>query len=360
MRIAVLGCGAIGGVIAGHLARAGREVVGVDPWFDQVERIRRDGLYVQTLEETFVAEFEALHLDELDQLGEVDLAVFATKAYDTNWIVRLAEPYVSSSATVLSAQNGMNEAALVDVFGVARTIGCVVPFSAAMWERGHVHKTSASEWGSLILGEMDNTISDRVRRVAEALSPLSGVSVTDTVQGALWGKMTLNVMGNVLAGLTGYTTRALWTDPAGLDVMVALAHEIALLAESLGVTPDPVLKTIDHDLLLSARTLGSTPWEEVKRRIAAVGRSRLGKSENVPSLGQDIRKGRRTEVGYLNGWVVRHAALAGLPAALNAAVTDAGRQLEIGALSSDPANIEPLHALVTELYGATSGKPAVW
>jgi 2-dehydropantoate 2-reductase len=347
----VFGCGAIGGVIAGHLARGACDVVAIDPWFQNVERIKRQGLVVQTLEETFTAELEALTLDELDRLGTIDLAVFACKAYDTNWLARLALPYLSAEGTVFSAQNGMNEPVLADVFGIERAIGCVVPMSAAMWEPGCPMKTSTPEWGSLVLGELTGPVTDRVRRVAAALEPVGGVDVTDDAHGALWGKMTLNVMGNVLAGLTDYTTKTLWTDPIALDVQVALAHETADLAVAAGVVPHPVLKTIGHDLILSATEIGSDTWEEVKRRMAVVGESRSGEQENVPSLGQDIRKGRRTEVDYLNGWVVRSADESGTRAPVNAAVTRAGRDREVGILESDPANVAPLHDLVVERYG---------
>lgn len=352
MRVGVFGCGAIGGVITGYLARAGRDVVAADPWFLHVERIRRDGLELRALEETFRSRPEVAHLEELEQIGRVDVAVIATKAYDTRWIARLVEPLLAPDGVALSAQNGMNEATLVEVFGAERTIGCVVPYSAGMFEPGVVTRMSSAEWGSLILGELDGPVSDRVRGLLELLEPVAGMSASDEIRAALWGKMTLNVMGNVLAGLTGYTTRLLWTDDAALDVQVALAHELALLAEREGVVPDPVLKTVDHELLLGARALGDADWEEVKRRMAAVGETRVGAKENVPSLLQDIQKGRRTEVSFLNGWVVGEAAAAGLEAPVNAAVAEAGRDRETGVLGSDPANLEPLHALVRRVHGA--------
>lgn len=353
MRIGIFGCGAVGGVVAGHLARAGREVVAVDPWFQNVEAIRRDGLHVHLLDDTIVVDLEALHLDELHRLGTVDLAVFAVKSYDTEWLARLVAPHVAATGTVLSAQNGMNESTLVDVFGPTRTIGCVVPFSAEMFEPGHPRKTCGDEWTGLIVGELDGPASDAVRVVAEALDPFPGMVVSDDIQAALWGKMTLNVMGNVLAGLTGFTTNTLWTDSAALDVQVALARETAELAAAAGVVPDPVLKSIDHDLIAAASRVGDESWQEVKRRMADVGETRSGERENIPSLGQDIRKQRRTEVDYLNGWVARRARAAGHSAPINEAVTAAGRQRELGVLESDPGNIVALHALTLQHYGVS-------
>ena len=55
MRIGILGVGAIGGVIGGYLARAGRDVTLIDMWPANVERIKADGLKVTAIEGVFTA-----------------------------------------------------------------------------------------------------------------------------------------------------------------------------------------------------------------------------------------------------------------------------------------------------------------
>jgi 2-dehydropantoate 2-reductase len=352
VKIGVFGAGAIGGIVAAYLARADADVVLIDPWFQHVEKIREEGLRLESIEETFVAHPRALHLEEIAGVGTVDIAVIATKSYDTAWMARLLSTCLADDGTVLSAQNGMNEPTLVDVVGAERTVGCVVPMSAEMREPGSVRRTSTVDWGSLILGEMRGGVGPRLERVAAALEPVTGIATTDDVEAALWGKMTLNVMGNVLAGLTGFTTRRLWTDPEALDVQIALAREVALLARDAGVAADPVLRTLTQDILLAAETIGDESWEEAKHRMSEVGPSRTGKKENVPSLLQDILKGRRTEVSHLNGWVVAESDRRGRQAPVNAAVAAAGRERELGRLASDAGNVAPLHAVVERMHGS--------
>jgi 2-dehydropantoate 2-reductase len=359
VKIGVFGAGAIGGVVAAYLARAGAEVIVVDPWFQHVEAIREDGLRLESIEETFVARPRAFHLGEIAQAGTVDLAVIATKAYDTAWMAELVAARLAFDGTVLSAQNAMNEPTLIGILGEARTIGCVVPMSAEMREPGVVRRTGTVDWGSLILGELAGGVGARVERIAAVLQPVTGVTTTETIQSALWGKMTLNVMGNVLAGLTGFTTRLLWTDSAALDVQIALAREVALLARDLGVVADPVLKTLTQDILLGAEVIGDENWEEAKHCMTVAGEARTGEKENVPSLLQDIRKGRRTEVSHLNGWIVQEVRRRGGDAPVNAAVATAGHELELGRLASDPANVPPLHAIVEEIHsGVNAGQRA--
>jgi 2-dehydropantoate 2-reductase len=351
VKIGVFGAGAIGGIVAAHLARAHADVVVVDPWFQHVEAIRENGLRLESIEDTFVAHPRALHLDELAEVGTVDLAIFATKAYDTIWMADLVAGHLAADGAALSAQNAMNEPTLVRILGEEHTIGCVVPMSAEMREPGVVRRTSTVDWGSLILGELAGGVSRRINEIAASLEPVTGITTTDTIQSALWGKMTLNVMGNVLAGLTGFTTRLLWTEPEALDVQIALGGDVARLARDAGVAADPVLRTLTQDILLGAEVIGDENWEEAKRRMTAAGEARTGKKENVPSLLQDIRKGRRTEVSHLNGWIVEQTRRRGRDAPVNAAVAIAGRELEVGRLASNPANVAPLHAIVEKVHG---------
>jgi 2-dehydropantoate 2-reductase len=358
VKVGVFGAGAIGGIVAAYLARAEADVVLVDPWFQHVETIRESGLRLESIEETFVAHPRALHLGEIASAGKIDIAVVATKSYDTAWMATLVASCLVEDGTVLSAQNGMNEPTIARVLGEERTIGCVVPMSAEMREPGSVRRTSNLDWGSLILGDLAGGAGSRVMQTAAALEPVTGVATTDDIAAALWGKMTLNVMGNVLAGLTGYTTRRLWTDSDALDVQIALAREVTLLAHDSGVTPDPVLRTLTQEILLNAETVGDPSWLEAKRCMTEAGEARTGKKENVPSLLQDIRKGRRTEVSQLNGWVLDESKSRGREAPVNAAVAAAGRDIELAHLTSDPANVPPLHAVVQSVYGALSaGRP---
>ena len=90
MRIGILGVGAIGGVIGGYLARAGRDVTLIDMWPANVDRIKADGLKVTTIEGVFTVEAPALHLSEVSTARPgFDAAILAMKSYDTRWTTDL-------------------------------------------------------------------------------------------------------------------------------------------------------------------------------------------------------------------------------------------------------------------------------
>jgi 2-dehydropantoate 2-reductase len=65
-------------------------------------------------------------------------------------------------------------------------------------------------------------------------------------------------------------------------------------------------------------------------------------AEQRPSMGQDMLKGRRTEIEFLNGYVVREGEKVGIAARANAVLTDIVKRVERGELEPDPRHIEEL------------------
>ena len=69
-RIAILGVGAIGGIIGGYLTRAGHDVTLIDPWAAHVEAICSEGLHISALDEEFTVQAKAVHLGEACNIFE--------------------------------------------------------------------------------------------------------------------------------------------------------------------------------------------------------------------------------------------------------------------------------------------------
>lgn len=349
MRVTVFGGGAIGSVLAGHLARAGRDVVLVDTWYRHLEMIRRYGLEVETFEETFRASPRVLHLDRIAELGATDVLVLAVKSYDTPWVAHLLREHLAPGGVVLSAQNGMNEQVLVGSFGQERTIGCVVPMGAECFTPGRVRRTTGPDWEALLLGELDGSMSGRVAELRELFDAVGTVAVTDEIHRELWGKLTLNVMSNSVGGLTGRTTKAMWTTPPIADCLIAMAHESIRVATAAGITVAPVLKRLSHGLLQQADHMKSESWHEARSTLNEIGNTRSGNKENLPSLLHDVIKGRRTEIDYLNGWIVRAGREHGVPTPVNETCVELVHDLEIGGEPGDE-RLEPLVATVRRHY----------
>ena len=346
-----MGCGAVGSVVAASLSRGGRDVSVVDPWFQHVEAIKAHGLTIKCLDEEFTASPTAFHLSELDNLGNFDLLIIAAKSYDTNWMTLLAKDHMTAEASALSLQNGMNDERVAKIVGATRVYGAVVTMTAELLGPGVARRTSDANQGTLILGNLGwGADPAQIAELASELSALDAVLTVDDIWPERWGKLTLNVMSNALSGITGLTTKRLWSDDTALDVLIALGREAALVATACGIELAPVLRSIPHDAWLSAVDTGCEAWCGIRTTMKHLAAGRSGAKENLPSLLQDIRKGRRTEVDFLNGWIAEQGRRVGVQTPANVATIGALRPIELGLAASNRANITDLAEFVRSSY----------
>ena len=103
-RIVMLGAGAVGGYVGGHLALHGHDVTLIDFWSENIETIRKNGLELSgmTPEERQVSHPKTMHLHEVASLAKqapVDIAFVTMKSYDTEWVTQLIKPTGISTLT---------------------------------------------------------------------------------------------------------------------------------------------------------------------------------------------------------------------------------------------------------------------
>ena len=123
-RLLFVGAGAVGSYLAAFLARAGHDVTVIDPWPEQVEAIRAQGMAVSGPHDPFEARFTALHVHEAQRLGaDFDIAVVAMKAYDTAWATHLALPHLAAAGYVVAAQNCWTDPIVAAIAGQERAVG---------------------------------------------------------------------------------------------------------------------------------------------------------------------------------------------------------------------------------------------
>jgi 2-dehydropantoate 2-reductase len=323
MKTLILGGGAVGSTLGGHLARDGRDVTIADGWFQHVDAMKQNGLKVQTVEGDFTVRLLSM----------------------------LAREHLSESTIVMSSQNGMNDSVVGEWVGQERMVACVVALAADLIDPGVVKRTSPAEVAGVVFGHLapgrDRAVLDRLKQHFE---PLGVVSVADDAWPDRWGKLTLNTMSNALAGLTGLWSDTLWSDPFTLDIMTALGHETAAVAAASGVESSPVLGRISHRLLLDATSVSTPAWADIGAQMSAISAGRVGKKANRASLLQDIMKGRRTEVDYLNGWVSAEGKARGVPTPTHDQLVRELKSVERGTRPADRENARDLADAVSRWY----------
>ena len=335
MRIAVLGVGAIGGVIGGYLARAGREVTLIDRWEANIERIRSQGLTVTGQEEEFTVQAEALLLDEVSTYRQAfDAVILSVKSYDTTSSAKLIEPRLAPGGFIVSAQNGINEDAIAEVVGWPRVMGCVVTVGAGMYEPGHVLRTTVASRHSLTLGEPSGDITPRLEEMAEVLSVVGPTKTTTNLSGERWSKLATNCMSNAMSAFTGLSSSELRENAQTRKMAIRIGSEILRVTDALGLSLG-LIWGVPADVLREAQEGGAK--REEAERIMTEGAKTIGTGR--PSLAQDMIKGRKTEVDFLNGYVLAKGRELGIPTPVNEAVVEVTKRLEGGELEPSVSNL---------------------
>ena len=288
IRVAVVGCGAIGSLYAAHLARVpGVEVWAVDPWVQHVDAMDAHGLRVTGLAD-FVAPVHAR--TDGRQLPECDFGVVATKAQHTRAAVQGAQGALASAA-VVSVQNGLgNEDVIAEL--VPRVIRGSIITAGAVVEPGVVRYDAPGDSWFGPFEPRPAPMSD-VERLARLLTEggLRTHALNDA-RGPQWTKVIFNSATSPLSALTGLSVGRVCTDTRLRQQVDRLVTEAVAVCERAGIV------------------LTRSPLEAVNEAIAKA-------YDHKPSMLQDVLARRYTEIDVLNGGICAEGRRLGAPTPLH-------------------------------------------
>ena len=290
MKVCVIGCGAIGGLYAAHLARLDDvEVWAFDLAREHVDAINNNGLRLTGLSD-FVATVHAR--TEVSEIPECELGIIATKTMFTRSAIETAAPIFRDGA-VCSVQNGIGNEEIVAEY-VPRVIqGTIFP-------AGHVtgpgvinHDAGGKTWIGPFA--VNPATMEEVEQLADALSRsgLECLAMADA-RGAQWTKLIFNSASNAMGALTRLPHGVACDQEGVRKVMSVLVKEGMAVADALGITLDS-----DPEALID------------------YGREKA--YYHPPSMLQDVMAERLTEVDALNGGIARLGRELGIPCPMNEA-----------------------------------------
>lgn len=347
-RLVFVGAGAVGGYVGGHLARLGHDVTLVDPWPAHVEAIRAQGLALSGLtpEENVTVELPALHLTEVQSIARqrpVDIAFVSVKSYDTPWATHLIAPYLSEAGFVVSLQNCINEETIAGIVGWGRTVGMIAAtLSVELHEPGRIRRTVplGGVGGRPVfgVGEVHGRVTPRVERLGEMVAGLDTVKVTTNLWGERWSKLCVNAMRNGISAATGLSGNECDRTERLRRFAIRIGGEGVRIGQALGFGLERI-QNIEPEVLARAAEGDAAALDTAEGTIlATLGTGRRSDLQR-PSMGQDMLKGRRTEIDFINGHIVREGAKAGLAAPANAALVEAVKRVERGEAEARPENV---------------------
>jgi len=296
-RVCVVGGGVIGSLYAAHLASVA-EVWMLTRRPEHARALEEEGLRVSGKHD-FTARLRAT-ADPVE-LPEVDLAILATKATQLDAAAGALAGRVSG-ATVMTIQNGLGAEEIVRRHGDWQLVSAVTFMSGDRHGDTHVeYELDTATWMGPYAGT--DTPYERVREVERLLrdAGLEAEAFPDLLP-AQWSKLVFNATVNTVAALTGLGHVELFAREEAPTDLGYLVHELMdegkRVAEAAGVE------------------LHEDPWE---MNVLAVRRGETRESDyaHVPSMLEDVRAGRRTEVDFITGALVREAERLGVSVPLH-------------------------------------------
>jgi 2-dehydropantoate 2-reductase len=338
-KLLFVGAGAIGSYLGAFLARAGHDVTLVDPWAEQVEAIRQQGISVTGPHEPFEARPTAVHLNEAARLPrDFDIAFVAMKVYDTAWATQLALRHLGPEGYVVAAQNCWPDPIVAAVAGAARAVGLVMSkIGVALWKPGQVERGYEKGRGAghdvFRAGEHDGRITPRTTELARMLSVIDGSLATDNLWGERWSKLAANAMGNPVQAMSGLGSLEIASSEVGRAITIHLGAEAARVGLALGYRIPKFNGAPAEQWAAAGERSAYEALDTMLRPTAASRRNWRA------SMAQDVAKGRPTEIDFMNGFIVARGRERGVPTPVSAAVVDIMHEVERGRRAPAPENL---------------------
>ena len=233
------------------------------------------------------------------------------------------------------------------VVGWGKTLGSIASsITVELHAPGQIRRAagkSGSKHTVFRVGEVHGRVTERAAVLAELLGKVDGAVVTMNLWGERWSKLTHNAMRNGLSAITGLPGREIDEDTDVRRLTIRLGAESVRVGRALGYDIEPVGKLVPRRLQAAGKG-DAAALGEIEALLLDEGAKGTRGALQRPSTGQDIIKGRRTEIDFINGYVADKGDEIGVPAPLNRALTQLVKRIERGELAPARNNIHLLGA----------------
>jgi len=299
--VAVLGAGAVGCYFGGMLARAGSAVTLIAR-ANHVAAIKKNGLYLDCIG---FKEYVQLHATtDVAEISHADLILCCVKSSDTEDATHQIAPHIKKDAVILSLQNGVDNYERIRTLVSNPVFPSVVYVATRMAGDGHVEHVGRGELAIGAAGAPGNW-ADTLNSIA-ALFTRSNVpcAVSNDVKRDLWGKFLVNCAYNGISAIGAVDYGQMVESEEIKTLIDALTAEFILVAKCEGVEfandyVQQVISQIPHTM-----------------------------PRQKSSTAQDLMRGKKSEIDYLNGLIVRKGLQHNVPTPTNQAIHALVKMLE--------------------------------
>jgi len=315
MKYAVIGLGAIGGIIGGLLTKSGEKVILIGKK-NQVEKISNKGLKINGINNSILVKNVQASTD-FSLISDSDAIIICVKSQDTENVANELKKYIKKSALVISLQNGVKNSNIIKGITGNTAFSGIVLFNALYIKPGEVTLTLK---GGLIL-ETDSLYKETLQRFISLLAKSGIESKLETnIEGYLWSKLIVNLQ-NAVTALTGQTIKESIINKDSRAIIIATMKEgLNILQKSK--TPYKTLPDIDPKITIRRLTILNSVLLKLGSRILKLNANARG------SMWQSLSRGRPTEIDYINGEIVNLAKKHNLESPINKKLVELVKEAE--------------------------------
>jgi 2-dehydropantoate 2-reductase len=333
IKIAVIGAGAIGGISAAYMAKAGLDVELACKHGETADAANGEGLLVSGVRGERRTRVKAVK--EIEELhGMKDIVMIAVKAYDLPDAARSALPFLKPFSLVVSMQNGICTDALAEIVGRERAVGCVIGWGATMLDRTTLELTSEGEF---VIGGLETGVTARLGQLKQVYESFMPARISGNIVSELYSKMAVNACITSLGAICGLTLGKMLKKKTARDLFLAIISEAVAVADGMGMKIPPYAGKLDYYSLSGGKGLFALLKKHIIISVVGFKYRRL-KSSSLQSL----ERGKPTEIDYFNGYIAKKGAALGISTPVNDAVVKMVKEIEAGKRKPDPANFSEI------------------
>ena len=338
-KIAVYGAGAMGTVLGAFLTAGGLYVDLITRNQAHVTGLREQGATIVCQADGVERNIKVHAIFPSEMAEKYDVIFLMTKQRQNSEILEFLLNKLSPNGVICATQNGLPEAGIAEIIGKERTYGAVASFGATFLGEGRVALTSKLDGMRIKLGGYQNSgnalpLLENILSYAAKVANKNLVSVTDNLLGARWSKLAINAAFSGLSVVTGMTFGEVAQKDKTRKIALGVLRECIKVAQAAGVKMEK-MQGFDMEKMLGGTSVFSRFIAYMVLPFA------MSKHKNLVSgMLMDIQNGRKCEIDFIDGVVVKEGAKYGVETPLCAQIVEIVHGIENGMYELDYSNTD--------------------
>ncbi|NPD89821.1 MAG: 2-dehydropantoate 2-reductase [Asgard group archaeon] len=347
MKAALIGLGAIGTIIAADLAKNDFPLYVVCKHQETLDLVKKRGLKVTGVDGEYIVKenlFPVLTIEDLPE--ELDLIFMVTKLTELEDAFKRIKVKLSNDFSLVTMTNGVIEERLSGLITKSQLMGCVVSFGAT--KSGHAESIKTSS-GEMVIGRMDGKKQEFDDKLIELLSNTVPTTWSEKIINEKFTKLLINLAVTSFGVISGMKLGEMLARKKTRIAFLTVITEGVTVAKRKGIQLQKMNNLNMEFLVLTRKELNGLSIKHILKQTIVKIVGRKYKDLRSSSL-QSIESGRKTELDFINGYLIAEGEKYGVETRLNSYVLEEIHKIEEGKKKPSLKGLEELEQKTMEIW----------